>query len=181
MLGFRQGEFYKSEFYHDLKKFISYSKKVGKTSIASYLFPEADPTRDITGQLIVDDKPCEITICHRTSWITSNNYSIEWLRDYIQKGDAFLIVIALEQFIDISAIQFYISEIKRAKSPNEVPAFFIYNKSDLWAKRDRDGTEVVSMVEIAELYNIPFINTVAASDKGKNIERLFYHTVRFIR
>jgi GTPase SAR1 family protein len=130
--------------------------------------------------MIVDDKPCEVTICHKTSWITSANYSIEWLRDYIRKGDAFFIIVALEQYIDISAIQFYISEIKRAKE-HDFPVFFVYNKSDLWSKRDRDGTEIVSMMEIAESYNIPFINTVALPEKGKNINRLFYHTVRFIR
>jgi hypothetical protein len=144
------------------------------------LFPKADTSKDIVGQMIVDDKPCELTICHKTSWITSANYSIEWLRDYIRKGDAFFILIALEQFIDISAIQFYISEIKRAKE-HDFPAFFIYNKSDLWSKRDRDGTEVMSMMEIAESYNMPFINTVAEPGKGKNIGRLFYHTVRYIR
>ena len=149
---------------------------VGKTSLASYLFPAANREKDIVGHLVVDDKPCEIELCHKTSWITSGHssdqvaYSSEWQRDFLKKGDAFFIIIAMEQFIEVSAIQFYITEIKRVKG-HDFPVFFVYNKSDLWSMRDNDQTEIETVLKIAESFNIPFINTVAIPGKGKNVER----------
>jgi hypothetical protein len=139
--------------------------------------------------MIVDDRLCEVVLCHRTRWITSGSYPIEWQRDFIKKGDAFVIIISLENFIELTAIQFYIAEIERAKN-HQYPVFFVYNKSDLWTKRDKEGEGVEKALKIAESFDIPFINTfvVGASNGNvydqnisKNIERMYYHLIRYIR
>ena len=157
-------------------------RQVGKTSIASHLFPEADKSKDIFGRLLVDGKPCQIELCHKTGWITSkgDENTNSFAKDFIKTGDAFFIVIAFENEIEISAIQFYISEIKKVKG-HDFPVFFVYNKSDLWSNRDKDGGEIEKVLKVAENFDIPFINTVSLENQGKNIDRLFYHTVRYIR
>jgi GTPase SAR1 family protein len=157
--------------------------------LATCLFDiEADAnTTDtcVRGRLVVNGKKCSITVDHNSDHFEHNKkqWTFHASKEFVEnRADAYVIVFSLEDEGDLEILNVYLrlaSEWKAAKS--RAPIFLVYNKSDLQAERDPSGVYLKQVLKKAKEYRIPFISTEAKPDERKNVDKLFYHLVRFMR
>ncbi|KAI1722936.1 ABC transporter transmembrane region domain-containing protein [Ditylenchus destructor] len=151
---------------------------VGKSSLTIRLVQNEfveyyDPTIEdnYRKQVIIDDETCILDILD-----TAGQEEYSAMRDnYMQTGDGFLVVFALDELNSFQKIRRYCEQIRRIKDTEQVPIVMVGNKTDLV----RRAMDQHTITDLAQCLGVPYQSTSAKTRVGVDVA--FHSLVREIR
>lgn len=153
-------------------------EQVGKTSLITQLCEQGylqsyDPTIEHIHHrlIVVDNIPSTVNILD-----TSGREECKILRQqWIQYGDAFVLVYSITDIDSLWKIQHFWNEIVSIKKTTHVPITLVGNKSD---RQDRQVSSYYGL-EMADIIGCRLIETNSLT--GANIEEAFSSIIRILR
>ncbi|XP_021077476.1 GTPase HRas-like [Mus pahari] len=140
--------------------------------IQNYFVDEYDPTiaDSYRKQVVIDGETCLLDILDTTG---QEEYSAMW-DQYMQTGEGFLCIFAINNTKSFEDIHQYREQIKQVKNSDDLPMVLVGNKCDLAART----VEPRQTQDLSHSYGIPYIETTAKTRQG--VEDAFYMLVREI-